>query len=49
MTRSHLTRLLRSDLDHVTLKAMRKEPEQRYESAAALADDVARHLDGSAG
>ena len=45
-TRSHLTRLLRSDLDHVTLKAMRKEPDRRYESAAALADDVARHLDG---
>jgi tetratricopeptide (TPR) repeat protein len=28
------------------MKAMRKEPEQRYSSVAALSDDLGRHLDG---
>ena len=35
-----------SDLDTIVLKALRKEPERRYTSVAALADDVQRYLDG---
>ncbi|HYX19800.1 MAG TPA: protein kinase [Thermoanaerobaculia bacterium] len=35
-----------SDLDAIVLKAMRKEPERRYASAAALSEDVGRYLDG---
>jgi len=34
------------DLDLVTLKAMRKEPAERYGSAQELADDVTRYLEG---
>ncbi len=34
------------DLDSIALKALRKEPERRYGSAAELADDVRRHLNG---
>ncbi|MFL6248408.1 MAG: protein kinase domain-containing protein [Thermoanaerobaculia bacterium] len=37
---------LRGDLDAVVLKALRKKPEDRYPSAAALADDLRRVLDG---
>jgi tetratricopeptide (TPR) repeat protein/predicted Ser/Thr protein kinase len=37
---------LRGDLDAIALKALRKEPEQRYASAQELADDVRRHLSG---
>lgn len=32
------------DLDAIILKAMRRDPDQRYASASDLADDVARHL-----
>lgn len=35
-----------SDLDAIVLKAMRKEPERRYASAAALSEDVGRYLEG---
>ncbi|MEO7014253.1 MAG: serine/threonine-protein kinase, partial [Dokdonella sp.] len=41
-----LRRRLRGDLDNIALKAMAAEPELRYASAGALADDVERHLDG---
>jgi serine/threonine-protein kinase len=37
---------LRGDLDAITLKALRKEPEHRYGSVEELALDVTRHLDG---
>lgn len=39
-------RALRGDLDTIVLKALRKEPDRRYASAAALSDDLQRHLDG---
>jgi serine/threonine protein kinase/TolB-like protein/Tfp pilus assembly protein PilF len=42
----HLVRALRGDLDLIVLKALEKEPGARYASAAALADDLQRHLDG---
>lgn len=34
----------RGDLELIVAKAMAKEPERRYQSAAALADDLERHL-----
>ncbi len=39
-------KLLRGDLDNITLKALRKEPERRYKSVEAFADDIERHLKG---
>ncbi len=41
-----LRRRLAGDLDTICLKALRKEPERRYASVEALADDVRRHLGG---
>ena len=40
-----LQRRLRGDLDNITLKALRKEPEQRYKSVEELSEDVRRHLE----
>ncbi|MDY7092942.1 MAG: serine/threonine-protein kinase [Acidobacteriota bacterium] len=37
---------LRGDLDAITLKAMAADPDLRYSSAAALAEDLRRHLGG---
>ena len=38
--------MLRGDLDNVVLKALRKDPAERYATAAELAEDLRRHLDG---
>jgi serine/threonine protein kinase/Tfp pilus assembly protein PilF len=43
-TREKLAQELRGDLDVITLKALASEPSQRYESAAAMADDIQRYL-----
>src|SRR5699024_5783327 len=37
---------LKGDLDAITLKALRKEPEQRYESASRLWEDIERYRSG---
>ncbi len=39
-------RSLRGDLDKIVLKALRKEPQRRYASVDALADDIRAHLGG---
>lgn len=41
---SDLARRLRGDLDAIVLKALRKEPAQRYHTVTELAADVRRHL-----
>ncbi|HEY6940498.1 protein kinase domain-containing protein [Dokdonella sp.] len=38
-------RVLRGDLDIITLRALQSEPERRYASVDALAEDVRRYLD----
>ncbi|MEM6819110.1 MAG: serine/threonine-protein kinase [Pseudomonadota bacterium] len=38
-------RALRGDLDTILLKALRKEPQRRYATIEALADDLQRYLD----
>ena len=37
---------LRGDLDAIVTKALQQDPERRYATAAALADDIRRHLTG---
>jgi len=46
VTHEQLTRQLRGDVDRIVLKSLEKEPSGRYASAAAMADDVQRYLDG---
>jgi eukaryotic-like serine/threonine-protein kinase len=43
---SALRRCLNGDLDNVVLMAMAREPERRYNSAEALAEDIRRYLEG---
>lgn len=43
---SQLQPELPRDLETICLKAMRKDPAQRYESCSALAEDLRRFLDG---
>jgi TolB-like protein/predicted Zn-dependent protease len=45
-TLERLARQLRGDLDAAVLKALAKDPAQRYPSAAALAEDLRRQLAG---
>jgi hypothetical protein len=45
-TQDKLARRLRGDLDAIVLKALEKRPEDRYSSAASLADDLQRYLAG---
>lgn len=41
-----LGRRLAGDVDSIVLKALQKDPRQRYASAEQLAADIRRHLDG---
>ena len=41
---AELRRRLRGELDSIVLKALRKEPQQRYISAEQLSADIAKHL-----
>lgn len=41
-----LARQLEDDLDWIVLRALEKEPSDRYDSAAALAEDLERYLTG---
>ena len=43
---TNLARILRSELEWIPLKAMRKERTERYDSAADLARDLQNYLDG---
>ena len=40
------SRALRGDLDNLVLKALAKDPAQRYATAAQLGEDLRRHLEG---
>jgi serine/threonine protein kinase/Tol biopolymer transport system component len=43
-TPDKLVRLLRGDLDTIVAKALKKNPQERYSSIKAFADDLERHL-----
>jgi serine/threonine protein kinase/tetratricopeptide (TPR) repeat protein len=44
-TPSKIAPALKGDIDAILLKGLRKEPEHRYPTIAALMDDVERHLE----
>ena len=44
-TPEELRRSLRGDLDNILWKSMRKEPRERYASAAKLSEDLRRHVE----
>ncbi|MGB8509212.1 MAG: protein kinase, partial [Pyrinomonadaceae bacterium] len=41
-----LRRQLSGSLDNIVLKALRKEPQRRYQSVEQLSEDISRHLEG---
>jgi len=41
-----LVRMLTGDLDTIVAHAIRKDPQQRYATVAAFAQDIQRHMDG---
>lgn len=43
---STLGKETRSDLDNIALKALHKDPRQRYQTVEQFSDDISRHLDG---
>ena len=43
---NELRRRLQGDLDTISMKAVRKKPEDRYASAQEFSDDIARYLGG---
>jgi eukaryotic-like serine/threonine-protein kinase len=43
-TPDKLSRLLRGDLDTIVAKALKKNPQERYASVTAMADDLQRYL-----
>jgi serine/threonine protein kinase len=45
-TPAKLKRTLRGDLDNIVLRALRKEPERRYQSVEQMADDVRSYQHG---
>src|SRR3546814_1730503 len=45
-TPGKLARHLRGDLDSIVLKAIQRDPEQRYASVGQLDDDIRRHIEG---
>jgi tetratricopeptide (TPR) repeat protein len=46
LSAGRLKRLLSGDLDAIVLKAIRKEPEERYHSAKHFSDDLRRYVNG---
>jgi serine/threonine protein kinase/tetratricopeptide (TPR) repeat protein len=44
MTAAKLTKTMRGDLDTIVLKALKKSPEDRYLTAQAFSEDIARYL-----
>src|SRR5262245_56416462 len=44
-THDKLCRLLRGDLDTIVVKALKKNPRERYASVTAMSDDLSRYLE----
>jgi serine/threonine-protein kinase len=42
----NIKREIEGDLDNIVLKAMHRDPQRRYETAGALAQDIQNYLDG---